>query len=110
MLQKVLTKVFGDRNQRLLKKMSKIVVQINAAESDMEALDDAALRAKTDEFRRRAEAGESSDSLLPEAFAVVREASRRSTGLRHYDVQLIGGMILNEGKIAEMKTGEGKTL
>jgi preprotein translocase subunit SecA len=110
MLQNVLKKVFGDRNQRMLGKMNKIVAQINQFESEMQSLDDAALQAKTDELRKQISNGETLDSVLPAAFAVVREASLRTLGLRHYDVQLIGGMVLNDGKIAEMKTGEGKTL
>ena len=110
MLQKALTKVFGDRNLRLLKKMGKTVTQINAMEEQMKALSDDQLKSKTDEFRSRIESGESIDKILPEAFAVVRETAVRTLGLRHFDVQLLGGMVLNDGKIAEMKTGEGKTL
>ena len=110
MLQNVLKKVFGDRNQRMLGKMNKIVGQINQLEADLQSLEDAALQAKTNELRAQVEAGQTIDDILPMAFAVVREASRRTLGLRHYDVQLIGGMVLNDGKIAEMKTGEGKTL
>ena len=110
MLQTVLNKVFGDRNQRMLNKMEKIVLRINGLEDTLRELDDAALCARTAEFRDRIKAGESIDDILPEAFAVVREASVRTLSLRHYDVQLIGGMVLNDGKIAEMKTGEGKTL
>ena len=110
MLQNVLKKVFGDRNQRMLNKMQNIVMRINGLEDAMRELDDAALCARTGEFRDRIKAGESVDDILPEAFAVVREASVRTLSLRHYDVQLIGGMVLNDGKIAEMKTGEGKTL
>ena len=110
MLQTVLKKVFGDRNQRMLNKMQNIVKRINGLEDTMRELDDAALCARTGEFRDRIKAGESIDDILPEAFAVVREASVRTLDLRHYDVQLIGGMVLNDGKIAEMKTGEGKTL
>ena len=110
MLQNVLKKVFGDRNQRMLGKMNKIVDGINASEPELEALNDAELQQKTVEFRNRIEAGETIESILPMAFAVVREAAKRTLGLRHYDVQMIGGMVLNDGKIAEMKTGEGKTL
>ena len=110
MLQNALKKVFGDRNQRLLKKLSKTISQINTIEAEMQALSDEALAAKTSEFKQRYQNGEGTDDLLVEAFAVVREASVRTLGLRHFDVQLIGGMVLNEGKIAEMKTGEGKTL
>ncbi|WHZ19578.1 MAG: Protein translocase subunit SecA [Rhodanobacteraceae bacterium] len=106
----ILTSVFGSRNERVLKQLSKIVARINALEPDMQRLDDAALRGKTAEFKQRVANGESLDKILPEAFAVVREASRRVLGLRHYDVQLIGGMVLHQGKIAEMRTGEGKTL
>ncbi len=110
MISGLLKKVFGSRNERLIKQYSQTVKQINALEPQMQALDDAALRAKTDEFRSRHAAGESLDALLPEAFAVVREASQRALGMRHFDVQLIGGMVLHYGKIAEMRTGEGKTL
>ncbi|MCP4000292.1 MAG: preprotein translocase subunit SecA, partial [Gammaproteobacteria bacterium] len=110
MISNVLTKVFGSRNQRLLKQMNKAVAQINVLEGDFEALDDAALLAKTEEYKQRVADGQSLESLIPEAFAAVREASKRSLGLRHFDVQMIGGMVLHEGKIAEMRTGEGKTL
>jgi len=105
-----LTKLFGSRNERLLKEFTPLVARINALEAGLQALDDAALVAKSDEFRARLQKGETTDQLLPEAFAVCREASRRVLGMRHFDVQLIGGMILHQGKIAEMKTGEGKTL
>jgi preprotein translocase subunit SecA len=110
MLPKLLTQIFGSRNDRLLKQYRRVVQQINALEPQFEQLDDAALRAKTDEFRSRVAAGESLDALLPEAFAVCREGSKRVLKMRHFDVQLIGGMVLNAGKIAEMRTGEGKTL
>ena len=110
MVSKLLKKVFGSRNDRLIKRMSKTVDRVNALEPEMEGLDDEALRAKTQEFRQRLEQGESLDDLLPEAFAVVREAGKRVLGMRHFDVQLIGGMVLHSGKIAEMRTGEGKTL
>ncbi len=110
MLPKILTSIFGSRNDRLLKQYRQIVSQINALESKFEALDDAALIAKTAEFRARFTAGETVDQLLPEAFATVREGSKRVLKMRHFDVQLIGGMVLNSGKIAEMRTGEGKTL
>ena len=110
MLNKLLTSVFGSRNERQLKQMSKTVARINALEPSLQALDDAALKAKTDEFKERYAKGESLDALLPEAFAVMREAAFRVLGMRHYDVQLIGGMVLHSGKIAEMRTGEGKTL
>jgi preprotein translocase subunit SecA len=106
----ILTSVFGSRNERVLKQLSKIVVRINALEPEIQGLSDEALRGKTAEFRQRIANGESLDKILPEAFAVVREASRRVIGMRHYDVQLIGGMVLHQGKIAEMRTGEGKTL
>jgi len=107
---RILQSVFGSRNDRLLKKMHKNVHAINQLESDIAALDDEALRAKTTEFRDRYKAGETLDELLPEAFAVVRETGKRVLGMRHFDEQLIGGMVLHQGKIAEMRTGEGKTL
>ena len=110
MVTKFLRKIFGSRNERVLRRMSKVVQTINALESQMMALSDSELRAKTDEFRERLAAGSLLDSLLPEAFAVVREAARRVLEMRHFDVQLIGGMVLHEGRIAEMRTGEGKTL
>ena len=110
MLTGLLKKVFGSRNERLLKEYRRSVAAINALESTMAALSDEALRAKTDEFKARHAAGESLDDLLTEAFAVVREGSKRALGMRHFDVQLIGGIALHEGKIAEMRTGEGKTL
>ncbi|WP_198970637.1 preprotein translocase subunit SecA [Xylophilus sp. ASV27] len=105
-----LTKLFGSRNDRLLKQYRAVVARINALEPELEKLDDARLRAKTDEFRQRVAGGESLDKLLPEAFAVVREGSKRVMKMRHFDVQLLGGMALHNGKIAEMRTGEGKTL
>jgi preprotein translocase subunit SecA len=110
MLQKVLTKVFGSKHGRFLKTIQPEVEKINALEGATRELDDASLQAKTVEFRQRLDSGETLDDLLPEAFAVVREAGRRVLGMRHYDVQLIGGMVLHRGMIAEMKTGEGKTL
>jgi len=110
MLNNLLTSVFGSRNERLLKQLSAIVKKINALEPQMQALSDDALKAKTEEFKARSAKGESLDKLLPEAFAVCREASIRVYGMRHFDVQLIGGMVLHSGKIAEMRTGEGKTL
>ncbi|GAB1390886.1 preprotein translocase subunit SecA [Rubrivivax sp.] len=110
MLPKLLTQIFGSRNDRLLKGYRRTVQQINALEPALEALDDAALRAKTDEFKERLAKGQTLEQLLPEAFAVVREAGKRTLRMRHFDVQLIGGMVLHEGKIAEMRTGEGKTL
>jgi len=103
-------KIFGDANEREIKRCLKIVERINAMEPDFERLSDEQLRGKTDEFRARLAKGETLDDLLPEAFAAVREASKRTLGMRHFDVQLIGGMVLHDGKIAEMKTGEGKTL
>ena len=106
----ILTNVFGSRNERVVKQLSKAVARINALEPEMQKLDDVALRGKTAEFKQRIADGESLDKILPEAFAVVREASRRVIGMRHYDVQMIGGMVLHQGKIAEMRTGEGKTL
>ncbi|MGE0082184.1 MAG: DEAD/DEAH box helicase, partial [Thiohalomonadaceae bacterium] len=110
MVSLLLSKIFGSRNERIVKRLSKTVAQINALEPAMRELTDEALSAKTAEFRERLAGGASLDDLLPEAFAVVREASRRVLGMRHYDVQLIGGMVLNSAKIAEMRTGEGKTL
>jgi preprotein translocase subunit SecA len=110
MFNRALTSLFGSRNERVLRQLSKTVARINALEPEFEKLDDAALRAKTDEFKQRVAAGETLDKLLPEAFAVVREGAKRVLGMRHYDVQLIGGMVLHMGKIAEMRTGEGKTL
>ena len=109
-MAKFLTRIFGSRNQRLLRQYAKVVDRINAFEEDIKALDDAALRAKTDEFRQRYADGETLEELLPEAFAVAREAGVRTLGLRAFDVQLIGGMVLHDGNIAEMRTGEGKTL
>jgi len=110
MITDTLKKLFGSRNERLLKTYRKTVNQINALEPTVQALSDDALRAKTAEFKERLAKGDSLDSLLPEAFAVVREASVRVFGMRHFDVQLIGGMALHQGKISEMRTGEGKTL
>src|SRR5690606_34963280 len=97
--------LFGSKNDRVLKRMGKVVAQINALEPDMEKLTDEQLRAKTDEYRQRYQNGETLDQLLPEAFATAREASRRVLSMRHFDVQLIGGMALHEGCIAEMRTG-----
>ena len=105
-----LTRIFGSRNQRLLRQYSKIVDKINALEEGIQRLDEHQLRARTVEFRKRFADGESLEELLPEAFAVAREASLRALGLRPFDVQLIGGMVLHDGNIAEMRTGEGKTL
>lgn len=110
MLTKILQKVVGTKNERELKRLKPIVERINALEPSMQKLSDAELQRKTVEFKERLEKGESLDSLLPEAFAVVRETARRVLGMRHFDVQLMGGIVLHQGKIAEMKTGEGKTL
>jgi len=106
----VLKKIFGSRNDRLVRQMSKRVKKINALEPELQALSDEELKAKTPEFRTRIDAGETLDDLLNEAFAAVREASVRALGMRHYDVQLVGGMVLHDGRISEMRTGEGKTL
>ncbi len=105
-----LTRIFGSRNQRLLRQYGKVVDKINALEEGVQSLDDQQLRAKTDDFRKRFADGERLDDMLPEVFAVAREASQRALGLRPFDVQLIGGMVLHDGNIAEMRTGEGKTL
>jgi len=110
MLGNLVKKVFGTSNDRIVKRLAKEVEAINGLETALESLDDAALQAKTDEFRSRLENGETLEKLLPEAFAVVRESAKRVFGMRHFDVQMIGGMVLNDGKIAEMGTGEGKTL
>ena len=110
MLPKLLTQIFGSRNDRLLKQYRRVVEKVAALEPQLEALDDAGLQAKTVEFRERLARGETLDDLLPEAFAVVREGGKRVLKMRHFDVQLIGGMTLHNGKIAEMRTGEGKTL
>ena len=110
MFANLFKKLVGDRNTRLIRKMQSAVASINVLEPQMAALTDTALGAKTIEFRQRLERGETLDALLPEAFAVVREAAKRTLGMRHFDVQLIGGMVLNSGRIAEMRTGEGKTL
>ena len=110
MISTLLKKVFGSRNDRLLKRYTQSVRATNALEPALQQLSDDELRTRTDRFKARVQAGETLDQLLPEAFATVREASRRVLGLRHFDVQLIGGMVLHQGKIAEMRTGEGKTL
>lgn len=110
MLTKIAKKIFGSRNDRLLKHYRKIVAKINSLEAETKALSDEQLQAKTAEFKHRLANGETLDDILPEAFAVCREASVRVLGMRHFDVQLIGGMVLHDGKIAEMRTGEGKTL
>ena len=110
MVLNLLTKVFGSQNERELKRLQPIVEQINALESELQGLSDEQLRAQTAAFKQRLEQGETLDDILPEAFATVREASVRTLNMRHFDVQLIGGIVLHQGKIAEMKTGEGKTL
>jgi preprotein translocase subunit SecA len=110
MISVILRTVFGTKHERDVKRLQPVVVQINALEPELQQLDDAGLAAKTDEFRKRLAGGEELDDLLPEAFAVCREAARRRVGMRHFDVQLIGGMVLHQGTIAEMATGEGKTL
>jgi preprotein translocase subunit SecA len=110
MIPGLLKKIFGSRNDRLIKQYTQVVRKINALEAGISALSDEALRSKTAEFKARVANGETLDALLPEAFAVVREAGKRALGMRHFDVQLIGGMVLHDGKIAEMRTGEGKTL
>ena len=110
MIATLLRKIFGSRNERLIKRYMHTVRAINALEPSIERLSDEQLRAKTDEFKQRLAAGETLDAVLPEAFAVVREAGKRTLNMRHFDVQLIGGMVLHYGKIAEMRTGEGKTL
>jgi len=110
MVSNLLKKIFGSRNERLVRKLLKSVSRINVLEPDLQALSDTALAAKTQEFRKRLAGGEDLEALLPEAFAVVRETGRRVLGMRHFDVQMVGGMVLHQGKIAEMRTGEGKTL
>ena len=110
MLMNVLTKVFGSKNERELKRLQPLVERINALEPDIKALDDTALRNQTVLFRERLAQDEPQDDLLPEAFAVVREAAARTVKMRHFDVQMMGGVVLHNGNIAEMKTGEGKTL
>lgn len=110
LVSKIFSKVFGSRNKRIVKKLSRVVSTINSLEPEMQKLTDQELQAKTEEFKSRYQSGETLDQLLPEAFAVVREASVRALSMRHFDVQLIGGMVLHQGKVAEMCTGEGKTL
>src|SRR6267143_5786026 len=110
MIDVLLRKIFGTKHERDVKRMMPGVQAINALEATAQALDDAGLRTKSDEFRKRIADGEPLDELLHAAFAVCREAARRTVRMRHFDVQLIGGMVLHEGKIAEMATGEGKTL
>ena len=110
MIKFVLEKIFGTQNTRTLKKVWPMVHQVSALEPEIQKLTDDQLRAKTAEFKKRLAEGQTLDQILPEAFAVVREASKRTIGLRHFDIQLIGGIVLHEGCIAEMATGEGKTL
>ena len=110
MIQKILAKIFGTNHEREMKKIQPIVDVINSFEPKMQALSDDQLKAKTPELKTRLQNGETVDQILPEAFAVCREASKRILGMRHYDVQLIGGIVLNSGAITEMRTGEGKTL
>src|SRR5476649_1297379 len=110
MLAGFIHKIFGSANDRLIKQLDKPVEQINSFEPAMQALTDDQLKAKTGELKEKLNAGQTLDAILPEAFAVVREASRRVLGMRHFDVQILGGVTLHEGNIAEMRTGEGKTL
>src|SRR5271157_5337205 len=110
MINLILTKIFGSKNEREIKKIRPRVLDINDFEPKLQALSDEGLKAKTNEFKDRLTHSETLDDLLPEAFAVVREASKRIMGLRHFDVQMLGGMVLHSGRISEMKTGEGKTL
>ncbi|MBF0399274.1 MAG: preprotein translocase subunit SecA [Magnetococcales bacterium] len=110
MFSSIARKIFGSRNDRYLRKLQSVIEHINALEADMAALSDSALQGQTERFRQRLREGESLDNLIPEAFAVVREASKRTLGMRHFDTQLLGGLVLHQGKIAEMRTGEGKTL
>ena len=110
MIGNIFKKIFGTKNDREVKRIRKIVAAINSLEPDFEKLTDEQLREKTAIFKKRLAQGETLDDIMVEAFATVREASKRVLGMRHYDVQLIGGIVLHEGKITEMKTGEGKTL
>src|SRR5216110_2668191 len=110
MIGNILTKVIGTQNEREIKRLRPLVAEIGALEPQIQVLTDEQLRARTDEFKTRVAGGEALDDVLPEAFAVVREAGKRVLNMRHFDVQLIGGMVLHNGRIAEMKTGEGKTL
>lgn len=106
----ILTKIFGDANEKYLKKLQSITEQINSLEKEFEKFSNEKLKEKTQEFKKRLGSGETLDAILPEAFALVREAAKRTLKQRHFDVQIIGGIVLHQGKIAEMKTGEGKTL
>ncbi|MFN5823488.1 MAG: preprotein translocase subunit SecA, partial [Sphingomonadales bacterium] len=110
MLGKIAKSMFGSSNDRYVAKIMKIVGKINALEDQTAALSDDELKAQTERFRERLQAGETLDDILPEAFATVREASKRTLGMRHFDVQMVGGIVLHRGEIAEMRTGEGKTL
>src|SRR5258708_65856 len=110
MISRIIAKIIGTNNERQIKRMHPIVEQINAFEPSISALSDEQLKQKTTDFKVQVAAGKSLDSILPEAFAVVREAGLRTLGQRHFDVQLMGGIVLHQGKISEMKTGEGKTL
>jgi preprotein translocase subunit SecA len=110
MFNRLMTSLFGSRNDRVLRQLNKAVAQIATLEPAMQALSDAELRARTEQFKQRLNDGQTLEQILPDAFATVREASVRVLGLRPYDVQMIGGMVLNNGRIAEMRTGEGKTL
>src|SRR6218665_4113357 len=109
MVQKILSSMFCTKHERDMKKLRPLIAKINSLEPAMQALTDSQLQAKTPEFQERLKKGETTEDILPEAFAVCREAARRVLGMRHYDVQMIGGIVLNRGNIAEMKTGEGKT-
>ena len=110
MFQTIAKSLFGSSNDRYVKSIGKVVNQINALEPQIQALSDDELRAQTDKFRRQLDDGQTLDDILPEAFATVREASSRVLGMRHFDVQMVGGIVLHRGEISEMKTGEGKTL
>src|SRR3972149_3373162 len=110
MINAILSKIVGTKNERELKRIQPVVERVNAFEPEISGLTDAQLQAKTGEFRARLAQGATLDELLPEAFAVVREASKRVLSMRHFDMQIVGGVVLHEGRIAEMKTGEGKTL
>ncbi|MEX2353744.1 MAG: preprotein translocase subunit SecA, partial [Gammaproteobacteria bacterium] len=110
MIQKIITRVFGSRNDRVVSRLGKIVEKINSYEDEFSSLPESAFPEKTAELKDRYSQGSKIEEILPEAFALVREASKRTLGMRHFDVQLIGGMVLHQGKISEMRTGEGKTL
>ncbi len=110
MVGNIFKKVFGSRNDRMIKQLRVLLGGINSLENQFSELDDQSLRAKTDQFKQQLADGKTLDDILPDAFAVVREAGKRVLGMRHFDVQLMGGMVLHQGKISEMRTGEGKTL